>query len=226
MKIRREISLVERIILAGVTATMGLEEAMRQMLRGVPVNEAFDHVTPNWKTQYKYAVKVMPKHSSYLQDMGHTARIIDLNGPYESVPDFVIVSDEKERKLILGTSEHDVTGHKQNQLIVLDNGVFFRQLQLNGYAGKTEINNIEGIHFSRGYCVSRNEKSYAAGLYQCDTNPSLILEQTIKGMVRYFLDYNCDLYPELISNKIVFGSKRSRDSIIIALGENGLKKVE
>lgn len=221
-----------------ILSRKGIEKIIDETLQDLPVNQRFSRVNGQVYETVPYKVQVIPAHSSYSQDMNGTSRIIDLMGPYKDVPNFAVASNEKERKRILKTSDGEVFGIKQNQLIVLDKGIFFRHLDLNGYSHKIRAQNVEGIHFSNGYCVSQNkqrrqlqgtEVGFGGEIanpyetYRYGIGSPRIWGHLVEHMTDYFLTHNLWTAE---SNKVLFGSERSRDKVVETFKKFGLKPVQ
>ena len=202
-----------------VLSRNGIEKIMDETLQELPFNKRFSRVNGQTSENIPYKVQVISAYNSYSQDVNGTSRIIDLMGPYKDVPNFAVASNKKERKRILKSSDGEVFGDKQNQLIVLDNGVFFRHLDLNGYGKEIRAINIEGIHFSNGYCISQNkqkrqlqgnEAGFGAQIsnryetYRYGIGSPRIWGDLVEHMTDYFLTH--DLWTAE-SNKVLYGSK-------------------
>lgn len=222
-----------------VLSRKGIEEIINETLQELPFNQRFSRVNGQISENIPYKVQVIPAHSSYSQDINGTPRNIDLMGPYKDVPNFAVASNEKERKRILKTSDGEVFGIKQNQLIVLNDGIFFRHLNLDGSRHEIKARNVEGIHFSNGYCVSQNkqkrqlqenEAGFGAQIanpyektYRFGIGSPRIWGHLVEHMTDYFLTHNLWTAE---SNKIIYGSERGRDKVVEVFEKLGLKPVQ
>jgi len=163
---------------------------------------------------------------------------IELVGPYEDVPNFAVASSEDERKIILNISNNEVFGVKQKQLIVLDNGVFFRYLKLNGASKEISVQNVQGVYLSRSSHFSKNkqnrqldENKFDLSSQISDSNETYkkgigipgIWEGLVESMTNHFL--NTRLFTT-DSIKVIYGSEGIRDKLIDVFEKEGLKPVE
>ena len=183
-----------------------LNERLNKLV-GLTLNERFQRVKGHSTETAPYDIRVLPRHSSYCQGIGNKSRIIDLLGPYEDVPSFGAVSSTEEQKRI-----EKERWHKQNQLVVLNNGVYFMHLILSPHHTGILTSNVEGVYFSPGYHGSENEKQYT----------SILWEPVVEGMVDYFLKQNLLVGD---SHKVIFGSERGRDKIIKTFDKLELKQI-
>lgn len=220
----KENGLVARIVAAVVRETFGVEG----VVKGLSDNERFSCVDPKFLKKIKHKIKVMPWHSSYSQDLGTKARVIDLLGPCDDVPDYAVASSGDEKSRIQNNKYGG--NFDQNQLIVLPTGIYLRHLNMtSGCLGYGYMYNLESIHFSRGYCllVDRSIESHKEGHF---ITTKQIWETAVESMMQQFLDPKIEWSSEYIemghNDKILFGSEKCRDKVIETLGKCGLKKIE
>lgn len=206
-----------------------------------------------------YDIKVIPAHGSYSRDdksssgnyeerrLAEETRLarypIDLV-VYPGVPNFAIASTEDEKRKI-GSESY----YKQNQLIVLDNCVFFRNLKLGSLARhkyKIDVTNIEGIYLDCGHCLF--EKESWQGFEQKDPNgiytdtrdkdsahvrsdtiwrykTPRIWGHIVEEMINYFLSNQKYMF-SADSHKVVVGSERSKNKVTEIFEKLGLKAIE
>lgn len=206
-----------------ILSKSGIEKIVDETIQGLPVNQRFERVDPQMDEEIPYRVRVIPRYNVYLNPF-RDGETIDLMGPHSEVPNFIAATDESEVKKMKKISVENTWGYQQNQLIVLDRGVFFRHLELNKgyYFEGIKARTIEGMHLTEGYCVHKNrenrnpqgwEKGYGGYLngIRYGIGRPIIWESIVKDMIGYFLSH--DIWAAR-DNKIIFGSERSRDRVI------------
>lgn len=186
----------------------GIEDVIDEKLNSLPLNQRLERANEDGTFSVNYKIKVLPKIASYFQNQDKITRIINLVGPVEDVPSFVIATDKNEYKEIKEKSKND---HWQNQLVVLDKGIFYRDLKLWSYTKKIKIVNMEEIFLN-------NRGRYGTKEYH-----SLIFGHLIDDMVKYFLNHY--KYNTIRDSKIVFGSERAKEQIIKSLDKLSVKKI-
>jgi len=199
----------------------GIEELVDDELTKLPLNLRYDTADKHSSEMIPYKVSVLPKDRSYSQESKEESRIIDLVGPSEDVPNFMVASDECEQKRILKDCNNRYESQEQSQLIVLNKCVLLRELRLND-SNNIWIRGIEGVYLSSGYCFLPSKER--GDPQEIKSEKHRIWEGLVESMTHYFLDLNSWL--KVDSSKVIYDSERSKAKLIAVFQKAGLKKIE
>ncbi len=181
-----------------ILSRKGIGEIVDEELARSPLDQRLSRAHPN-EEKIPSKVRVIPAHSSYVYNSGRINSITDLVGPYEDVPDYLIVTNKDEQEELLN-------GLFQKQLIILKNGLYFRRLR---YLSDFKVDNIAVF-----YVTPKKFEMEQAEIKR-------LREYALEGMVYAFINHT-----EWKSNKIVYDSDLSRDEATATLGKFGLKKIQ
>ena len=229
-----------------------LKEEMHKQMKQLPLNERFEKVhnlekLPRDRESHPPKVDVISVYRSYAfnfdDDLSDRSEIVDLVGPYYSVPNFIVVSSDYERQKVLGKGRR--AGYMmiwQRQLIILEKSVSLRTLLYD--KDDLTIYNDEGIYLMDGnlYYDNRERRPLRDNEIGCgdaiteNSNEEYhtviakprIWEMIVKEMISYFLteDFRESYNSSNHSHKIIFGSERCKNETVKILEEiRGLKEV-
>jgi len=217
-----------------------LNQSLEERLANVSLDERLIAATSKRREYTRAIIGSIPLEGSYFST--NYNKLFYLVGPYEAIPYFFVANDEDERKAMKDNGRD----YRQNHLVVLDKGVFFRTLERIRTEGQIWIDNEEGIFFSDGHEYFRNtqcrqleKNEVPRGAWVSNEywgaigTPSRAWNYAVKGMVEYFVSFPFDdavvgqqRFRFVDSNKIIFGSERCKDRLIEVFNELGLHKIK
>lgn len=202
-----------------ILSKSGIDDLVDEELGSHLLNRGFERVINaqenfDRRKEVGIDIRIVQKFKSYCIERGHNSEKVDVLGFCSDVPNFAVSSDKEEYKEFYDYIKPGAFGFgfTQDQLVVLNEGIFHRNFTINWHKQTMRIKNIQGVYFMEdiGLC---NSKSKDIGIY----------DPVLEGMTKYFLDSKDKVYRNY--KKIIFDSKISRSKIVKTLDKLGVKEL-
>jgi hypothetical protein len=180
------------------------QRKLEKLLGKLTLDERLEFVFNTYRPPKKSGYIALSHEGTY-KKIGISTRL-DLHGPCDYYLDFIIVKNlEDAEKMSKGSCQ------TQNQLVILEKGLYLQRAHYSDYSGETDITALETVPFQFG-----DERF--THLKPIKRKP---WEYATKGMVEYLLELSYPREP----HKIIYGSTLCKEAILKTFDELEIKKV-